>query len=56
MREEVADVVIYSIAMAEQFDIDLAEAVEDKMDDNEERFDEETASEITEDLSRWQRD
>jgi NTP pyrophosphatase (non-canonical NTP hydrolase) len=56
VKEEVADVVIYSIAMADQFDIDLAEAVAEKMDDNEERFDEETASEITEDLSAWQRD
>ncbi|TKX70794.1 nucleotide pyrophosphohydrolase [Halorubrum sp. SP9] len=56
VKEEVADVVIYSIAMAEQFDIDLAEAVAEKMEDNEERFDEETALEITESLSEWQRD
>ncbi|TKX61128.1 nucleotide pyrophosphohydrolase [Halorubrum sp. ASP1] len=56
VKEEVADVVIYSIAMAEQFDIDLPEAVAEKMEDNEERFDEETVAEITEDLSDWQRD
>lgn len=56
VREEIADVVIYSIAMADQFDIDLTEAVEEKMADNEQRFDKETASEVAEDLSRWQRD
>lgn len=56
VKEEIADVVIYSVAMADQFDIDIIEAVEEKMEDNESRFDEETASDITEDLSRWQRD
>lgn len=56
VKEEIADVVIYSIAMAEQFDIDIIEAVEDKMADNEQRFDKEIASEMTEDLSQWQRD
>ena len=56
VKEEIADVMIYSIAMADQFDVDLAEAVKEKMEDNEQRFDDETASEITEDLSRWQRD
>lgn len=56
VKEEIADVVIYSIAMADQFEIDLTKAVEEKMADNEQRFDQETASEMTEDLSRWQRD
>ena len=56
VEEELADVVIYSIAMATQLDIDLIDAVEAKMDDNEQRFDEESAAEITEDLQRWQRD
>jgi len=56
VEEEVADVVIYSIAIATQLDIDLVDAVEAKMDDNERRFDEESAAEITEDLQRWQRD
>ena len=55
VEEELADVVIYSIAMASQLDIDLADAVEAKMDDNERRFDEDTAAEMTEDLQRWQR-
>jgi NTP pyrophosphatase (non-canonical NTP hydrolase) len=56
VKEEIADVVIYSIAMADQFDINLTEAVEEKMVENEQRFDEETAAEMTEDLSRWQRE
>ncbi|TKX79177.1 nucleotide pyrophosphohydrolase [Halorubrum sp. SD626R] len=56
VEEELADVVIYSIAIATQLDIDLVDAVEAKMDDNERRFDEDTAAEMTEDLQRWQRD
>ena len=56
VEEEIADVVIYSIAIATQLDIDLVDAVEAKMDDNERRFDEESATEITEDLQQWQRD
>lgn len=55
VEEELADVVIYSIAIATQLDIDLVDAVEAKMDDNERRFDEDTAAEMTEDLQRWQR-
>ncbi|MDB9249303.1 nucleotide pyrophosphohydrolase [Halorubrum ezzemoulense] len=56
VEEELADVVIYSIAIATQLDIDLVNAVESKMDDNETRFDEDTAAEMTKDLQRWQRD
>ena len=56
VEEELADVVIYAIAMAKQLDVNLVEAVEAKMADNEERFDEDTTTEITEDLSRWQKD
>ena len=56
VKEELADVVIYSIAMANQLDIDLTEAIKAKMADNEERFDQNTTAEITEDLSRWQKD
>lgn len=56
VEEELADVVIYSIAIATQLDIDLVDAVESKMDDNETRFDEDTAVEMTKDLQRWQRD
>ena len=56
IEEELADVVIYSIAIATQLDIDLVDAVDTKMDDNERRFDEDTAEGMTEDLQRWQRD
>lgn len=56
VAEELADVVIYSMGLAIQLDIDLAEAVERKLEENERRFDEETSSEITEELRRWQRD
>jgi NTP pyrophosphatase (non-canonical NTP hydrolase) len=56
VEEELADVVIYSIAIATQLDIDLVETVKSKMDDNECRFDEDTAAEMTQDLQRWQRD
>lgn len=55
-EEELADVVIYCLAIATQLDINLVDAVEAKMDSNERRFDEETAAEVTEDLQRWQRD
>lgn len=55
VEEELADVVIYSIAIATQLDIDLVDAVEAKMDDNERRFDEDTAAEMTENLQRWQK-
>jgi NTP pyrophosphatase (non-canonical NTP hydrolase) len=56
VEEELADVVIYSLGLATQLDIDLVDAVEAKMDDNEERFDENSAAEITADLQRWKRD
>ncbi|QHS17204.1 nucleotide pyrophosphohydrolase [haloarchaeon 3A1-DGR] len=56
IEEELADVLIYSIALATQLDIDLIDAVEEKMADNETRFDDQRASEITEDLRQWQRD
>mgnify|MGYP003836200677 CR=1 FL=1 len=56
VAEELADVVIYSMGLATQLDIDLVDAVETKLEENESRFDEETTSEITEDLQRWQRD
>ena len=54
VREELADVIIYAIGMANQLDIDLMKAVEEKMDANQTRFDEETTAEITEELKQWQ--
>lgn len=53
IREELADVVLYSLSMAQRLDIDIEEAVEQKLEENRERFDEETAEEITEDLEGW---
>ncbi len=56
IKEELADVVIYSIALATQLDIDLANAVGEKMTNNEAPFDEDTAANITAELEHWQRE
>ena len=53
VREELADVLIYSLSMAAQFDIDLAAAANAKLDANTERFDQERAAEIRTELERW---
>jgi NTP pyrophosphatase (non-canonical NTP hydrolase) len=50
---ELADVMIYTLGMANQLDIDLGEAVRKKMDENKTRFDEETAEEISAQLDQW---
>lgn len=55
VRDEVADVVIYCLSMADRLDFDLAAAVADKLDRNEDRFDPDNAREVSEDLQRWQR-
>jgi NTP pyrophosphatase (non-canonical NTP hydrolase) len=54
IREELADVILYSLSMAQKLDIDVEEAVEGKLAENRERFDEETAEEITGELEEWQ--
>ena len=56
VEKELADVVIYCLGIATQLDIDLVSAVESKMDDNEQRFDDDSSADITEELQRWQRD
>ena len=56
VREELADVILYSLSMAQRLDIDIEEAVLEKLDDNRERFDEDTAEEIERDLSKWQKE
>jgi NTP pyrophosphatase (non-canonical NTP hydrolase) len=56
VREELADVVIYAMSMASELDIDLLAAIEDKLDENESRFDPETAADITTDLQQRQRE
>lgn len=53
IREELADVILYSLSMAQRLDIDVDSAVEQKLEENKERFDEETSEEIEEELSEW---
>lgn len=53
VEEELADIVIYCIGLAEQLDIDLLMAVEAKMDENENRFDEERTEQIIDELREW---
>jgi len=55
VKEELADVVIYCLGMASTLDIDLEQAVEEKLAANEQRFDEERSEEITEQLQSYQR-
>lgn len=54
VREELADVLLYSVGLADELDIDLLAAADDKLATNEARFDEETASEIAARLEQWQ--
>ncbi|MDT3434669.1 nucleotide pyrophosphohydrolase [Haloarcula sp. 1CSR25-25] len=54
-EDELADILIYCLSMADQLDTNLEEVIERKLEENERRFDEETAAEITANLERWQR-
>jgi len=54
VRDELADVLIYSLSLAEQFDIDLGAAVADKLEANERRFDADRVASMNEHLDRWQ--
>jgi len=54
IRDEMADVLIYLIGLANQLDVDLLEAVDEKMRENEQRFDDETVADINESLEKWQ--
>lgn len=54
VREELADVLIYTVGLADQLDVDLLAAASDKMVDNRDRFDPETADEIRQRLNNWQ--
>ena len=54
VRDELADVLIYALSLAEQFDIDLGAAVADKLEANEARFDEDSAAAMRERLDEWQ--
>ncbi|MFB6158981.1 MAG: nucleotide pyrophosphohydrolase [Candidatus Nanohalobium sp.] len=53
VREELADVILYSLSMAQRLDIDIEKAVLEKLEENRERFDEGTAEEITKELDEW---
>ena len=53
VREELADVVIYAMSLAEQFDIDLQAAVADMLEANRSRFDDERVEAINQRLDRW---
>lgn len=55
IREELADIILYSLSMAQHLDIDLEKAVHEKLEENKERFDEKTSEEITKDLKKWTR-
>ena len=54
IREEVADILIYCLSLAIQMDIDLQQVVEEKMEANESRFDQETVRAINDELEKWQ--
>ncbi|SIS16250.1 nucleotide pyrophosphohydrolase [Natronorubrum thiooxidans] len=54
-REELADVMIYCLSMANELNIDVEDAIADKLTQNETRFDPDTATAIARDLRHWQR-
>jgi NTP pyrophosphatase (non-canonical NTP hydrolase) len=56
IREELADLILYTLSMAQHLDINLEKAVEEKLEENKERFDEETAKKITKQLEEWQKE
>jgi NTP pyrophosphatase (non-canonical NTP hydrolase) len=47
VEEELVDIVIYCLGMATRLDIDLLDAVDGKLEDNEQRFDAEKTEAIT---------
>lgn len=55
IEAELADVVIYCLGMASRLEIDLLAAIEAKLDENKERFDDERTQAITNELETWQR-
>lgn len=42
------------MALSHQLDIDLLRAVEQKIEENEERFDEERVAQLADELEKWQ--
>ena len=55
IEEELADIVIFSLGMANELDIDIGEAIETKLDANARRFDQSEVQEINEELHKWKR-
>ncbi|WP_226006620.1 nucleotide pyrophosphohydrolase [Natrinema salinisoli] len=53
VEEELADIVIYCLSMAAEFDIDLETAVAHKLTENENRFNRETSEAIRRNLQEW---
>ena len=53
VREELADIVIYSLRMAAKFDIDILSAVEQKLDKNEERYTKSEVENIRDSIEEW---
>jgi NTP pyrophosphatase (non-canonical NTP hydrolase) len=53
IREELGDIILYSLSMAQKLDIDLEEAVEDKLKENKDRFDEERSEALKNNLNNW---
>lgn len=55
VKDELADVVIYCMTMANELDIDLGEAVSEKIERNESRFDPQTSQRVRKKRQRWQK-
>lgn len=53
VEDELADIIIYALSMSAQFDINLTEAVDNKLHRNNERYDQATATRIRNELSTW---
>lgn len=54
VRVEFTDVLLYSVGLADQLDIGLIDAADEKLAANEARFDQDTASDIATKLEKWQ--
>lgn len=55
VRMEIADIIIYLLSISHQLDIDPTEAVAEKLEQNDERFDTKLSRKIREEKLRWQR-
>lgn len=56
LEEEIADIIMYTLSLAHQLDIDITEAVEKKLEDNEQRFDSEFVEEFNQNMQKWRRE